>query len=273
MARISSSELYGRDSAKAAGEEMNTDSAWEAWGRQDPYYGVITNPKFRQSELTAEARKEFFDSGYAHAEYVMLMIRQHIDPNFQPRSILDFGCGVGRLVVPFAKLAAEVVGMDVSSAMLLEAKKNCDEQGIDNVQLLVSNDEISLLGRQFDLIHSYIVFQHIPPERGRTIFGKLLRHIPVGGIGAIHFCYSKSHYEETHGVAPQPAPPAESATVQETLVPNPLPQSADPEMQMNSYHMNEVLFLLQKAGVSRFHAEFTDHGGELGVFVFFQTSN
>ncbi|MBL0125185.1 MAG: methyltransferase domain-containing protein [Betaproteobacteria bacterium] len=143
---------------------MNTDSAWEAWGQQDPYYGVITDPKFRKSTLTAEAKREFFDSGHAHAGYVMQMIRQHIDPNFKPQLVLDFGCGVGRLIVPFAKLAAEVVGLDVSSAMLLEAKKNCDEQGIDNVQLLVADDELLLLGRQFDLIHSYIVFQTFRPN-------------------------------------------------------------------------------------------------------------
>lgn len=252
---------------------MNTDTAWEAWGRQDPYFGVITDPRFRNSEMTPEAMKEFFDSGQAHVEYVMQMIKQYIDPHFQPQSILDFGCGVGRLVIPFAKMAPVVVGMDVSSAMLVETKKNCDAHGIDNVQLLVSDDALTLLGQQFGLIHSYIVFQHIPAERGRTIFGNLLRHTPVGGVGAIHFCYSKSHYEETHGVAPQAAATAESATGSSARVPNPLPPSVDPEMQMNPYHMNEVLFLLQKAGVSRFHVEFTDHGGELGVFVFYQKSN
>ena len=165
---------------------MTTDSAWEAWGQKDPYYGVITNPKFRKSALTAEARKEFFESGHVHTDYVMLMIRQHVDPSFLPQSVLDFGCGVGRLVVPFAKLATQVVGMDVSSAMLLEARRNCDEQAISNVELLMSDDELATLGQTFDLIHSYIVFQHIPPDRGRTIFGKLLSHIAGGGVGAIH---------------------------------------------------------------------------------------
>ena len=47
---------------------------------------------------------------------------------------------------------------------------------------------------------------------------------------------------------------------------------ADPEIQMNPDHMNELLFLMQKAGVWRFHTEFTDHGGELGVFLCFQKS-
>ena len=41
-------------------------------------------------------------------------------------------------------------------------------------------------------------------------------------------------------------------------------------MQMNPYHMNEALFAIQRAGMSRLHAEFTDHSGELGVFLFFQ---
>jgi hypothetical protein len=41
---------------------------------------------------------------------------------------------------------------------------------------------------------------------------------------------------------------------------------------MNPYNMTEILFLMQTAGVSRFHADFTDHGGELGLFLFFQTN-
>lgn len=249
---------------------MTTDSAWEAWGRKDPYFGVITNPKFRKSGLTAEARKEFFDSGFAHAEYVMQMIRQYIEPDFQPQSILDFGCGVGRLIVPFAKLSPEVTGMDVSRAMLEEATRNCAEYGVAGVQLLVSDDDLSLLAGQFDLIHSYIVFQHIPPVRGRAILGQLLSHLRVGGVGAIHVSYSKIQYATTHGLAPPPVPATEITVSQRPLAPANLAPEADPEMQMNSYHMNELLFLMQRAGVSRFHAEFTDHGGELGVFVFFR---
>ncbi|MEQ1517644.1 MAG: methyltransferase domain-containing protein, partial [Usitatibacteraceae bacterium] len=129
---------------------MSTDSAWQAWGEKDPYYGVITDPKFRRAELTAQAKKEFFDSGFAHVDYVLQMIRQHIAPAFSPSSVLDFGCGVGRLVVPFAKIAPEVVGMDVSTAMLEEASRNCVEHSIDNVQLCLSDDDLSSLVGAFN---------------------------------------------------------------------------------------------------------------------------
>ena len=66
--------------------------------------------------------------------------------------------------------------------------------------------------------------------------------------------------------------PADSASTKVTVTADPVPLGADPEMQMNAYHMNEVLFLIQRAGVRRFHAELTDHGGELGVIIFFQKS-
>ena len=252
---------------------MTTDIAWEEWGRKDPYFGVITDPKFRRAELTDAARNEFFESGRAHVDYVLRMIRQYISPSFQPTSVLDFGCGVGRLLVHFAPTAAEVVGVDVSTSMLEEAQRNCDEFGVSNVRLFPSDDRLTALaGSHYELIHSFIVFQHMAPERGREIFRRLLDHLVVGGIAAVHFSYSKTCYAPTNGVAP-PAP----AT---TSIPGALriwrastaapPPDADPEMQMNPYHLNELLFILQGAGVRRFHVEFTDHGGELGVFLFFQ---
>jgi hypothetical protein len=49
------------------------------------------------------------------------------------------------------------------------------------------------------------------------------------------------------------------------------PIGVDPEIQMNPYNVNQILFAMQSTGISRFHTEFTDHGGELGVFIFFQT--
>ena len=44
----------------------------------------------------------------------------------------------------------------------------------------------------------------------------------------------------------------------------------DPEIQMNPYNVNELFFKLQSVGIHKFHVEFTDHGGELGLFLYFQ---
>jgi SAM-dependent methyltransferase len=242
--------------------EMSTDVAWEEWGRRDPYFGVITNPKFRRGGLNEDAKREFFGDGETLVKYLFATIHRHIDPQFTPKRVLDFGCGVGRLLVPFAGVAEEVVGLDVSPSMLDEARRNCEERQLRNVSLLPSDDDLSALSGTFDLIHSFIVFQHIPIQRGRAIFGKLLRHLRPGGVGAIHLTYSKTRFASTHGVAP-PSLPRPATT------PQSIPGDADPEMQMNPYNMNEILFQLQCLGVQRMYVEFSDHGGELGAFLFF----
>jgi SAM-dependent methyltransferase len=247
--------------------DMSTDGAWEAWGQRDPYFGVITNPKFRMSGIDEQVKREFFESGETDVHHVLTTIRKFVDPGFAPRKVLDFGCGVGRVLVSFAKIVDEVVGLDVSRSMLQEAQRNCDERRLCNVHLLESDDELAALTSVFDLIHSCIVLQHIPVERGRAIFSKLLQHLRPGGIGAIQLTYAKTHFASTYGMAQQaPAPGALSAEASAQVVST----GADPEIQMNSYNINEILFLMQQHGIARFHIEFTDHGGELGVFLFFQ---
>jgi hypothetical protein len=86
------------------------------------------------------------------------------------------------------------------------------------------------------------------------------------GVGAFQLLYSKSQYAETHGIAPE-----HHLTRRSERRPR-VPAGSDPEMQMNPYNMNEILFFMQNAGVQKFHADFTNHGGELGLFMFFQKS-
>jgi len=241
---------------------MNTDEAWEQWGRRDPYFGVITDPRYRRRSIKENDKHDFFESGRWHVDYVMKTIHGHIDPDFTARSVLDFGCGVGRTLVSFAQIANTVVGLDVSTSMLDEAGKNCRDRGLDNVKLALSDDALSALTESVDLIHCCIVFQHIAADRGREIFRGLLTHLAPHGIGAFQFLYSKAIYESTNGIPPSMASPRDAAPAASPV--------ADPEIQMNPYNMNEILFLMQQAGARRFHADFTDHGGELGVFLFFQ---
>ena len=40
----------------------NTDTAWETWGRIDPYYGVVSHENFRKERI-AENRIDFFATG------------------------------------------------------------------------------------------------------------------------------------------------------------------------------------------------------------------
>lgn len=254
---------------------MNTDEAWEAWGKQDPYFGVITDPKFRKSNLDTATKDAFFLSGEHHIAYVKRAIHAHLGADFSPKRMLDFGCGVARLVIPFAAVSEQVVGLDVSPSMLAEARKNCDERALSNVTLALADDELSGLEGNFDFIHSVLVFQHIPVERGRAIFKRLLTRLSPGGIGMIDFTYGKDLFGDSFGAPPPPKP---TSFLGETLkgisaitgIGENKPQSDDPEMLMHPYNLSEIFFILQEAGVANLHAQFLDHGGEHAAFLMFR---
>ena len=41
---------------------LDTDRAWEEFGRRDPYFGVLSHSQFRREALTPANREEFFRS-------------------------------------------------------------------------------------------------------------------------------------------------------------------------------------------------------------------
>ncbi len=255
---------------------MSTDLAWMDWGEQDPYFSVITDPKYRAANLTDEARKEFFATGRYHLAYVLHQIRRGIDANFVPKRMLDFGCGVGRVALPMAEHAEHVAGVDVAPAMLAEFRRNCAERGLDKISFHLTLDELADQVGTYDLVHSCIVFQHIDVQRGRRMFGQLLELLADGGVGAIQITFGKAAHPDTFGQPPAlppapaiPAPPPEEPGKRALFSFGTRPRG-DPEMQMNPYNLSELAYMLQKAGVEQFNAQFTDHGGELGVFLFFR---
>ena len=263
---------------------MTTDIEWEKWGVRDPYFSVLTNPKFRAAALDNAAREEFFAHGQHHVDQVLGLCRAHIDAAFAPQRVLDFGCGVGRLVLPFAAHATEVVGVDIAPSMLAETQRNCDLHGLKNVVLALSDDTLSAVQGQFDLVHTCIVIQHIEIERGLKLFEQLVQRIAPGGIGALHVTFAWDHHAANHGVAAPPAPPVpepwwwskrralagwvrgRASPASETLK----APEADPEMQMNFYNMSQLLFMLQRSGAGMVHTQLTDHGGAIGAFMFFR---
>ncbi len=243
-----------------------TDRDWELFGATDPYYGVITHEKYRKGRLTDESRAEFFRSGEAHVEEIFDVIRRRIEPSFSPRRALDFGCGVGRVILPLAARAGHVVGVDVSESMLAEARRNCEDRAVRNVTLVKSGDDLASIAGTFDFIHSVIVFQHIPVRRGERIFGRLLERLEEGGVGVVHFTYAKSY--RPRRVLPWVKRHVPFAREAINLIRG--RQLDAPEMQMNDYDLNALFLSLQRKRVRTLHVEFTDHGGDLGVLVFFR---
>src|SRR3990172_4801439 len=165
----------------------NPDKEWEKFGKKEPYYGVMTLDKFRKDKLDNKSIDEFIQSGRDHVEYVMDTIWTCVNPGFSPSRALDFGCGVGRCAIPLANACPHVVGIDISDSMLEEARKNCIEKSVTNLELVKSGDDLSNVLGEFDLINSSFVFQHIPPGRGEKIFKRLVELLTDNGVAVVDF--------------------------------------------------------------------------------------
>lgn len=168
-----------------------TDKHWEQYGKAEPYFGVFTTDDYLNKNLTEEKLAEFFRSGEVQIDFTVDEIKRHIDPDFAPRRCMDFGCGVGRLVIPLARRFESAVGVDVSPSMLEEAKRKCREANLENASFVESDDTLSRVTGKFDFIHSYIVFHHIPVPRGMALMKRLIELMNPDGVAAIQFIYAE----------------------------------------------------------------------------------
>lgn len=230
---------------------MNSDREWKQWGRRDPYYGVLSEPRFHASVMDDTARREFFRSGREHVEWLVGQIAAFRGEEFVPRSVLDFGCGVGRLLIPLSRWAGAGTGVDISEAMLREAESNARAEGVPEITLALSDDSLSAVNGDFDVVHSHIVLQHINWRRGRSILRVLAGHVAPNGVLCVQLLSATS------------ASPFLRVAVRLSYVFRPLnwirnlvrgrPWS-EPVMELHVYNMAQVTRELKAAGFTRISA-------------------
>jgi 2-polyprenyl-3-methyl-5-hydroxy-6-metoxy-1,4-benzoquinol methylase len=160
-----------------------SDQQWEQWGKQDPYFGVHAENRFSRDQIK-DHREEFFAAGTKTVDILLDRANHYFGPLATGRA-LEFGCGVGRMTIPLARRFGNVVGLDISSHMIAEATENCKRFGVSNASFLISDDDLSRVTGTFDLVLSYIVLQHIVPERGVQIIDRLLGRVSPGGIALL----------------------------------------------------------------------------------------
>lgn len=94
-----------------------------------------------------------------------------------PRSVLDAGCGTGRVAVELARRGVEVVGVDLDPAMLAGARdKRPDLTWVEGDLATVD------LGRRFDVVvlaGNVMIF--LTPGTEGAVVANLARHVDGGG--------------------------------------------------------------------------------------------
>jgi len=150
---------------------------WNARAHEDAERFVYTrDPDADQADFDASGRANY---------------DQHVRPYLPvllngaaPRDcrVLEIGCGVGRMTRWFAESFGEVHGIDIAPEMIDQARLRLS--ACKNVALHVGSgfDLDPLPDAYFDLVFSYIVFQHIPSAAViRNYIREAARVLKAGG--------------------------------------------------------------------------------------------
>jgi len=156
----------------------DTDRDWNAIAESFPYFGVLAHDRFKRP--SARDLIEFFDTGQKDITAYLETSRRVFGP-LEPKSALDFGCGVGRHLIPLARVTGCATGVDIADAMLLLARKHAEDVGLS-----VTLTKSIPADRKFDWVNSQIVLQHIPPRRGYAMINQLWRAVAPDGLLTLH---------------------------------------------------------------------------------------
>lgn len=153
---------------------------WAALGESDPYWSVLTNEAFRGQVLDEATHDEFYASGSAWLDSVVEVLSCRglvMGP-----SVLDFGCGTGRLSIAMSRAGLKVHAVDVSPGNLAIAEREASRQRADfHGHLLSHPSDINSLP-EVDAVVSLITFQHNPPPLQRYLLKELLGRLAPAGV-------------------------------------------------------------------------------------------
>ena len=94
-----------------------------------------------------------------------------------PTSVLDAGCGTGRVAIEVSRHGLEVVGVDVDASMIGEARRRAPE-----IEWVEADLAVLALGRQFDIVvMAGNVPLFCPPAKRPALVEACSAHVAVGG--------------------------------------------------------------------------------------------
>jgi SAM-dependent methyltransferase len=152
---------------------------WEELAEFNPEWAVLSEPDARFEGWDID---EFFRRGAEQIERTMAVAAGLGVPR-RHGTVLDFGCGVGRLSRELGRRFDRYVGVDISAGMIERARAlNGD---FANCEFIVNErpDMVRFGDGEFDAVVSFIVLQHIPDrDLIRRYIAEFARVLAPGGL-------------------------------------------------------------------------------------------
>lgn len=105
------------------------------------------------------------------------------------QSVLDAGCGTGRMTGLLASLGADVSGIDVSPGMISVARRNYPDLSFEVAGL----SELPFADMQLGGVFAWYSIIHSPPEELPRIFAEFFRVLAPGGHALLSFHVGEGH--------------------------------------------------------------------------------
>lgn len=106
-------------------------------------------------------------------------------PEFQPKRILDIGCGLGHNVIPIAQAYpnAEVIAIDVAAPMLRYGHARAQDLGIKNVNFMqLDGANTGFANESFDWIQTTMFLHETSSKALYKIMAEIYRMLAFGGL-------------------------------------------------------------------------------------------
>ena len=116
---------------------------------------------------------------------------------FEPASVLDAGCGTGRVAIELAARGVDVVGVDLDPAMIGHARVKAPELPWIEADLATVD-----VGRRFDVVvmaGNVMIF--VAPRTEAAVIANMARHVEPGGCLVAGFQLGRSFGVDSYDVA------------------------------------------------------------------------
>ncbi len=158
---------------------------WEELARREPYFPVHAHEGLAGAAGSI-GTAEFFASGETDFAALLDATTSVLGRDINLASAMDFGCGAGRLTLPLARRAEQVVACDIAPTMLVHARQNAEHAGLPNIRFMMADECLQLPHASFDFVVSLLVLQYIFPSPGYALLRTLVGLLAPGGVAAVH---------------------------------------------------------------------------------------
>jgi SAM-dependent methyltransferase len=237
------SERADRTGVEAVGRH------WERLGADDPLWAVYVAPGTRGGGWDVE---EFLRTGRVEVDAVLDDLSARGIAH-RTGTVLDFGCGVGRLSNALARHFDRVLAVDVAPSMLERARRLDRSGGRIDFRHNPHPDLREVPDGEVDVAYSSLVLQHLPRAAALVYLRELVRVTRPGGLVVVQTAPRPRLTPK--GVASVLLPPRATAWAQLRLLGYPAP------MRMTLLSRRAVRGAVRHAGAELVHVARDDSYG------------